>query len=77
LHIALDAVEVQSQMALDAVLGMSARKLHIVHLDHAFTTIFATSSLLAKMVAGLVSALAGLPTRENRMHRFRVTSRLA
>jgi hypothetical protein len=72
----LDGVEILRQVTRDVVFEMATWELYVVQRDHASSAIFATSWLLARMIARFMSALTGLFTLENLMHSFGMTSRL-
>jgi hypothetical protein len=75
--IAMNARKVQCPMAGDIVLDVTARKRNVVSGNHALAAIFTASRFLAWVIARHVTLLARLLASENRMHRFRMTSRLA
>jgi len=75
-NVALDSLEILRQVTRNVVFEMAAWKLYVVQHDHASSAILATGWLLARMIARLMSALAGLFAFENIMHSFGMTSRL-
>lgn len=57
---ASDAATIQCLITRDIALKMAAWQLHVIHLDHTQTAIFATGLLLTIMIAWGVETLTGL-----------------
>jgi hypothetical protein len=64
-------------MAVCVVLSMATREFHVTQYYHTTTAIFSARSFLARMAAGLMSALTMLFALEDLMHCLRVATRLA